>query len=172
MITAPAHAAPGTSRIPHLLLALLNEPRVGGNLLTDEGLSEDLLAQGERLGPAQTHLHQGGGRGDQIVLAAGHGGDSGRADGRKAGGWIAARLSHVVGRAATQAVGTPQQGLKLGPLARLHLRQTEKDPGLGQGQQLGLADAEGAVLVEQHRFHIAEACAAQQQPGHGEISRG
>ena len=31
--------------IPHLLLALLNEPRVGGNLLTDEGLSEDLLTR-------------------------------------------------------------------------------------------------------------------------------
>jgi ATP-dependent Clp protease ATP-binding subunit ClpA len=31
--------------IPHLLLALLEEPRVGGNLLTDEGLSEDLLTR-------------------------------------------------------------------------------------------------------------------------------
>ena len=31
--------------IPHLLLALLEEPRVGANLLTDEGLSEDLLTR-------------------------------------------------------------------------------------------------------------------------------
>ena len=31
--------------IPHLLLALLEEPRVGGNLLTEEGLSEDLLTR-------------------------------------------------------------------------------------------------------------------------------
>jgi ATP-dependent Clp protease ATP-binding subunit ClpA len=31
--------------IPHLLLALLEEPRVGGNLLMDEGLSEDLLTR-------------------------------------------------------------------------------------------------------------------------------
>ncbi|MEB3193947.1 MAG: AAA family ATPase, partial [Cyanobacteriota bacterium] len=35
----------GLIEIPHLLLALLNEPRVGGNLLTDEGLSEDLLTR-------------------------------------------------------------------------------------------------------------------------------
>ena len=120
------------------------------------GLSEHLLAQGQRFRPAQPHLHQGGGGGDQVVVAAGHGGDAGRAD----------------RRVLAQAIGAPQQRIELRPQGGLHPFQTQKNPGLGQGDQFGLADAEGAVLVEQHRFHVAEARAAEQQLGHGVISRG
>ena len=44
---------------PHLLLALLREPRIAGRLLAEEGLSEDLLLRQWRPGPRQAGPGQG-----------------------------------------------------------------------------------------------------------------
>ncbi|MEN9387367.1 MAG: hypothetical protein RLZZ255_343, partial [Cyanobacteriota bacterium] len=46
------------------------------------GLGKDTLAQGQGLRPAHAHLHQGCRRSDQVVVAAGHGGDARWADRR------------------------------------------------------------------------------------------
>ncbi|MFM8974841.1 MAG: Clp protease N-terminal domain-containing protein, partial [Vulcanococcus sp.] len=39
--------------LPHVLLALLEEPRLGGALLADQGLSEELLLRELRRGPSE-----------------------------------------------------------------------------------------------------------------------
>ena len=42
--------------LPHVLLALLDEPRIGGALLADQGLSEELLLRELRRGPRELSL--------------------------------------------------------------------------------------------------------------------
>jgi ATP-dependent Clp protease ATP-binding subunit ClpA len=102
---------------PHLLLALLREPRIAGRLLAEEGLSEDLLQRQWRPGPGP--MGPGTTPGDDWVdatpAAVGAGSGPGRLPGEAGGGGVAAPIRPAVagGGGSGAATGGEDPGLRL-----------------------------------------------------------
>jgi ATP-dependent Clp protease ATP-binding subunit ClpA len=116
---------------PHLLLALLREPRIAGRLLAEEGLSEDLLLRQWRPGPRQAGQGPGPGPGpgpgsgsgddwvDANPAASGASTSPGRpaADAAAGGGSVAPlRPSVPGGGGSAAATGAEEPGLRVEPV--------------------------------------------------------
>jgi ATP-dependent Clp protease ATP-binding subunit ClpA len=104
--------------IPHLLLALVEEPRIGAALLAEEGLSEDLLMRQMRPGESRVAARPEPARGDSPRAEPPRGEPPRTAAGPPADAWIDAPPAAGPGPAPAAPVGpaAPEGEMRLEPV--------------------------------------------------------
>ncbi|MFN5464174.1 MAG: Clp protease N-terminal domain-containing protein, partial [Cyanobacteriota bacterium] len=121
--------------IPHLLLALLKEPRLAGALLTEEGLSEDLLTRQWR--PEGISAGQEGGTATPEFAAPAPAAPASPLGAAAAPGRPAAAMVGTGGRLAAAAPAAKESPQTRAPGANLRLeRVSEGEEGTPEGLSL------------------------------------